>query len=720
MKRQICFWTGLNVLVALLFTGAAQIVAQDDVGSGGWQLERVLGRGAIEDLTISPDGSALAVAGSRGVWLYSLPELKLQAHLDANWTIRAAWSPDGERIATVNGSFVRTLEEAALIPPALSALSPLDVKHPSFKNIQPVRVWDAASGAMLRSLEDSHSTRHVAWTHTGGPLLGSDFDGTLRLWDLEAGETRVLDEGRTGLLPHEFFSPDGLHIARVSSGIAVRATKTGEQRFSDEISLSPYTRSDDNLVSWSPDSRRLAGGGPGDWRVWDVPAGRLLFTRPVDQVPLLTWSPDAERLALRENWSELRLLDAAGGDVLLELDHEHSIQGLAWSPDGQQLAVAQGDGTLLLRDAVTGITRLTLKHADAFHQDAPGLLWTPDTSLLVTRTRSGDIRVWDTVSGKELSRRREHGAWTHKFSRLHLSWWPDGNQVYAGGSTWDLTKGQESPAAKQAVDSLLSPDGARLARYVWEAVEIDDVATGSTLYKLPLANPIAAIAWSPDALQLAIMSTCAANGQVLVYVWDLSAEPVAIDWFIDDTGCSGRPTISWSPEGHMLTTNGSTGKVGDRETLATLRIRDIRKREPVVVLVTDKRFMNGAAWSPDGAGVASGNLATLTRWQLDWQAGAFYQLWSINKEDVGSVSDIAWSPDGRYIATANGVPSTQPEPPRLPGLVAIYSAADGALLATLAGHTEEVVGVAWSPDGRRLASFGKDLTLRIWRAPQDR
>ena len=37
----------------------------------------------------------------------------------------------------------------------------------------------------------------------------------------------------------------------------------------------------------------------------------------------------------------------------------------------------------------------------------------------------------------------------------------------------------------------------------------------------------------------------------------------------------------------------------------------------------------------------------------------------------------------------------------------------GTLLGTLAGHKEQVNGVAWSPDGR-LASGSEDRTVRVW------
>lgn len=90
------------------------------------------------------------------------------------------------------------------------------------------------------------------------------------------------------------------------------------------------------------------------------------------------------------------------------------------------------------------------------------------------------------------------------------------------------------------------------------------------------------------------------------------------------------------------------------------------------------------------------------RWSQAWAMGhASQRLWSRKFE--GSVLGFAFSPDGRMLASAS-----------YDSVVRLWDVGRGELLAELKGHTAEVHAVAFSPDSRWLASGGRPGEIRIW------
>jgi WD40 repeat protein/GTPase SAR1 family protein len=67
------------------------------------------------------------------------------------------------------------------------------------------------------------------------------------------------------------------------------------------------------------------------------------------------------------------------------------------------------------------------------------------------------------------------------------------------------------------------------------------------------------------------------------------------------------------------------------------------------------------------------------------------------------INRIAWSPDGRFLASSS-----------FDKTVRIWDAHTGGQLQRLTGHTGTIFSVAWAPDGQILASGSSDKTVRLW------
>ena len=502
-------------------------------------------------------------------------------------------------------------------------------------------------------------------------FLLSTFAEDYTRWGLPEGAKFRLGKGKinnvVGRNPYQF-SPDSSQlIVFTSIGIWVYDAQTGK-----ELALATkYMEKGDGYVVVSPDYKTFADVSNSAERheieLWDLHTSELIttFDNHAAKVNSVAFNPDGQMLASGDSEGVIRLWDINSGDNKVLLTLNKSIGSVAFSPDGQTI-MSRSDKDFKVWDTETGEIRAKLEDTE----DIDHIYFSPYGKLFIG-TNNKEIRIWDAKSGK-IKIKLEHPGLMKQFS---LS--PDGKtiaNVIGNASTvklWDIHTGELKNtfigdyATKRVESITFSPDGQTIAVASYGEIRLWDIDSG--IHKATMRGPgfFYHLLFSPDGNTLAAKSY-PSRSEVGIYLWNINTT-------------------------------------------------DLQKSTVRHVITGHKLEVNSIAFSPDGQSIASGHRHKNIRlW--DVSTGELKKIFKGHPSPLWYPA-IAFFPNGKTLASLSNITLDKDE-------IFLWDVGKGEYITTLEGHGKALgnsfayrpSGIAFSPDGKLLASGSLDGTIRLWNA----
>lgn len=406
---------------------------------------------------------------------------------------------------------------------------------------------------------------------------------------------------------------------------------------------------------------------------------------------------------------------------------------LAYNSDGSVLATGKYTGEVKLWDVASGREIASLPgHSEHINSIA----FSKDDRLIFTGSWDGTLKMWDATFHQCLKT-----IPTRKKSDTGMALSPDEKFLATGGMDgvariYDIKTGELTSELKGHSVVIMaiaySPDGKTIATGSQDfTVKLWNAETGQCTHTLQHYHRLGSLAFHPDGTRLA--SGCWDGS---VSVWNTASGEKVHE--INNAHGDRVGSIAYSSDGSRMVT-------GSEDRL--IKIWDADRKQPTHTLKGHAGEVMSVAFHPDGNQIASSGLPPREGPGLRlWDITQNFDLVTTHAHIGGGANCFDYSRGGSRLVTAGsdymlnvwdgktGLLQFQLEPRENIASVAfspdgkrfvtggdkndirVWDAATGDIKLTLKGHTEPVECVFFSPDGKRIFSSGQDNAIRAWDA----
>jgi WD40 repeat protein len=470
-KRTITLDHGAPILDAAFAPGGANVVtAGDDGAAKVWTADGELARtvrhgSSVRSASLADDG-ALATAGGKAAKIWDAQGELVSEHLWDRPVTRVSFSPEGRLVLvtgnaararlydTATGRLVRSFDQGGRVTSA--AFGPGGGFLATTGTNKTARIWRVADGQLLHELKGHRaSVLNAAFSPRGAKLATVSADGTGRIWDVDTGALIATVGGHKGIVHAVAFSPDGNFVV---TGSADRTAQTAKADDGTERALLAGHRDTVHTVEYSPDGKRvLTASDDGTARLWDpaVQPQLELVRRTAGPLEEAEYVGPGDRIFVAGPGRQALVVRPEDGRVVGSIVAKAPVIAVASSMDADLLAVAAGRNLILRRSS--GDTQ-SLLHPEKVTSVAIA----PDGQRLVTGGKRGSVTIW-SAEGEKLV--EPDG---HRSEITDVAFSPDGSRVATASRdttarVWDTDSGRQvlelAPHRNDVTSVAFSPDG---------------------------------------------------------------------------------------------------------------------------------------------------------------------------------------------------------------------------------------------------------------------
>ncbi len=567
-----------------------------------------LGSNYAAQLAWSPNDHHLLVPHNGRLSVLDIGTGKLRSTSTGTSATRAAWSPDGSEIVSIDaGGSVRFWNSKTLEPSSQS----LDLRMVNNQALawspdgKTVAVGGAAGRIVIIDPAVKRSVREIALEHQSSvdnlywePLQadGKPFDtnGPRLLvcsspaYILDSSFNKVSEIATGAPIPKAAWSSDARYVAlAIGNKPVIFDSYTGNRMAEQTLPPASVAYAHSQL---SPDGKLLRCLNSNSMLLFDAENGELLKKVGDFQGTTFATSPRDDWLAVYEPGNpntSLRLVDTATylrSELLL--GHTGPITSANWSPTASILATSSTDFSVRLWKPGSTSSLLTISH----DRPVTNVLWSPDGKQLISCTNADIVRVWDAQSGTMIKQFNPLG--TPPAPGPHgLSISPNGQLLAvaphnASAFVLNLGTGAVSETLMSMEQSMLevawSPDGRYIAvanGYNGMSFGIRSATANNSLQSVGIGTPIE---WLADSRRL----VAGQNGAGSIQAVDIRK------------GVRTASIIPVTGKGHWLCIDGEghyRGSPGVEEEFAYVALT----KDGSQLLMTPEQFRESYNWKND-------------------------------------------------------------------------------------------------------------------------